>query len=110
MRGETPITRTHAAAFRVPTDGPEADGTLAWDSTVVIVVNAEAGGMTGIGYTYGAAEAASLINATLAPVLAETDIWDIPSAHQCMRRQVRNMVHPASRPRRFPPWMSHCGT
>jgi L-alanine-DL-glutamate epimerase-like enolase superfamily enzyme len=91
MRGETPITRTHAAAFRVPTDGPEADGTLAWDSTVVIVVNAEAGGMTGIGYTYGAAEAASLINATLAPVLAETDIWDIPSAHQCMRRQVRNM-------------------
>jgi L-alanine-DL-glutamate epimerase-like enolase superfamily enzyme len=91
MRGATPIIRVHAAAFRVPTDGPEADGTLAWDSTVVIVVDAEAGGMTGIGYTYGAPEAASLINATLAPVLAGTDIWDISSAHQCMRRQVRNM-------------------
>jgi L-alanine-DL-glutamate epimerase-like enolase superfamily enzyme len=91
MRGATPITRAHAAAFRVPTDGPEVDGTLAWDSTVIIVVDAEAGGMTGLGYTYGAAETASLINATLAPVLVGTEIWNIPSAHQCMRRQVRNM-------------------
>ncbi len=38
--------------------------------------------MTGLGYTYGAAEAASLINATLAPSLAGKDVWDIPSAHQ----------------------------
>jgi L-alanine-DL-glutamate epimerase-like enolase superfamily enzyme len=91
MRGEMPITRVHAAAFRVPTDGPEADGTLAWDSTVIIVVNVEAGGMAGLGYTYGAPEAASLINATLAPMLAGEDVWDIPSSHRCMRRQVRNM-------------------
>ena len=91
MRGETPITRVHAVAFRVPTDGPEADGTLTWDSTVIVVVNVEAGGMTGLGYTYSAAEAASLINATLAPILAGKDIWDIPSAHRSIRRQVRNM-------------------
>ncbi len=91
MTGEIPITRTHAAAFRVPTDAPEADGTLAWDSTVIVVVNVEAGGMTGLGYTYGAAEAASLINATLAPTLAQKDAWNISAAHQCMRRQVRNV-------------------
>ena len=91
MRDETPITRAHAAAFRVPTDGPEADGTLAWDSTVIVVVNVEAGGKAGLGYTYGAAEAASLINAILAPVVAGNDVWDIPAAHQRMRRQVRNM-------------------
>lgn len=91
MWGETPITRVHAVAFRVPTDGPEADGTLTWDSTVIVVVNVEAGGMTGLGYTYSAAEAASLINATLAPILAGKDIWDIPSAHRSIRRQVRNM-------------------
>ena len=40
MRPETPLATVHAAAFRVPTDGTEADGTLAWDSTVVVVVNA----------------------------------------------------------------------
>jgi L-alanine-DL-glutamate epimerase-like enolase superfamily enzyme len=91
MRDETPITRVHAAAFRVPTDGPEADGTLTWDSTVIVVVNAEAGGRAGLGYTYGAAEAASLINTTLAPFVSGTDIWDTPVAHQRMRRQVRNM-------------------
>ena len=65
MRSEAPITRVHAAAFRVPTDGPEADGTFAWDSTVIVVVNVEAGGMTGLGYTYAAAGAASLVNTTL---------------------------------------------
>jgi L-alanine-DL-glutamate epimerase-like enolase superfamily enzyme len=90
MRGETPITRVHAAAFRVPTDGPEADGTFAWDSTVIVVAEAEAGGMTGLGYTYGAAEAASLINVTLAPVLVGGDVWDISLAHQRMRGRVRN--------------------
>jgi hypothetical protein len=83
MRADTPITLVHAAAFRVPTDGPEADGTLAWDSTVIVVVNAEAGGMSGLGYTYGATEGASLINATLAPILSGKDVWHITSAHQC---------------------------
>jgi hypothetical protein len=48
MRSETPITRVHAAALRVPTDGS------AWDSTVIVVVNVEAGGITGLGYTYAA--------------------------------------------------------
>ncbi len=91
MRDETPVTRLRAAAFRVPTDGPEADGTLAWDSTVIVVVNVEAGGCAGLGYTYGAAEGASLINGTLAPVVSGQDIWDTPSAHERMWQQVRNM-------------------
>ena len=91
MPSEPPISRVHATAFRVPTDGPEADGTLTWDSTVIVVVNVEAGGTTGLGYTYGAAQAADLINATLAPLLSGKDVWDIPLAHQCMRRKVRNM-------------------
>ena len=54
MLGATPITRVHAAAFRVRTDRPEADGTLTWDSTVIVVVHVEAGGRSGLGYTYGA--------------------------------------------------------
>ena len=91
MRSETPITRVHAAAFRVPTDGREADGTLSWDSTVIVVVNAEAGGSAGIGYAYAAAEAASLVNTVLAPVVAGQDAWDVPTLNHDMRRQVRNM-------------------
>src|SRR4051794_40579480 len=91
MRAETPITRVRAAPFRVPTDGPEADGTLAWDKTDLVVVNVEAGGTSGLGYTYGAPEAAHLVHATLAPLLRDQDALNIPSSHQSMRRQVRNM-------------------
>ena len=40
-------------AYTIPTDGPESDGTLAWDSTTIAVVEAHAGGETGIGYSYG---------------------------------------------------------
>ena len=91
MRAQVPLTRLHAAAFKVPTDAPEADGTLAWDSTVLVVVHVEGGGETGLGYTYGAAQAAALVNQTFAPLLAGEDAWDIAAAYGRMRRHARNM-------------------
>jgi hypothetical protein len=33
----------------VPTDGEESDGTLTWDSTTIVIVQAHASGRTGIG-------------------------------------------------------------
>lgn len=41
------VDACEARAYTVPTDGPEADGTLAWDSTTMIVVEVHAGGATG---------------------------------------------------------------
>jgi len=35
---EPKIAETSAAAFTIPTDAPEADGTFAWNSTTLIVV------------------------------------------------------------------------
>ncbi len=35
---KAPISGTHAAAYRIPTDAPEADGAVAWDSTIMVVV------------------------------------------------------------------------
>ena len=49
MRGRTADQPHARTAFRVPTDGPEADGTLTWDGTVIVVVNVEASGTTGLG-------------------------------------------------------------
>ena len=40
------------SAFTVPTDFPESDGTLEWNSTTVLVVVARGGGHAGLGYTY----------------------------------------------------------
>src|SRR5438128_11553035 len=91
MRAGPKIGRLHAAAFRVPTDGPEADGTLAWNETIIVIVQAEAGGETGLGYTYGARQAADLVNDKLASLVETMDAFDVGVAHQHMRRHVRNM-------------------
>jgi hypothetical protein len=39
-----PVERIGFSAFTLPTDGPEADGTFAWDSTTLVLVEASAGG------------------------------------------------------------------
>lgn len=52
MRPEVSIDRLEAAAFTVPTDRAESDGTLAWSETTVVVVEASGGGERGLGWTY----------------------------------------------------------
>jgi L-alanine-DL-glutamate epimerase-like enolase superfamily enzyme len=75
----------------VPTDGPEADGTLAWDSTTLVAVRVDAGGRSGLGYTYGPAAAAALAEEVLAPAVAGTDALEVQRCWAAMRRQVRNI-------------------
>ena len=38
------IDRVSGRAFRIPTDAPEADGTLSWDATTLVVAEVSAGG------------------------------------------------------------------
>ena len=38
-----------APAYTIPTDAPEGDGTIAWNSTTVVLVEASVGDVTGIG-------------------------------------------------------------
>lgn len=41
------IRRIDAAAYRIPTDAPEADGTFEWDATILVVVAVyDSGGFT----------------------------------------------------------------
>jgi len=51
-RDSPAVEHVTAAAYEVPAERPEADGTLAWSSTTLIVVHVTGGGRTGIGYTY----------------------------------------------------------
>jgi L-alanine-DL-glutamate epimerase-like enolase superfamily enzyme len=55
---ELAIEELHARAFSIPTDTPESDGTLSWDSTTIVIALARAGGRTGLGLAYTAAAAA----------------------------------------------------
>ena len=91
MHAQTPVTRIAAAAYTIPTDAAEADGTLAWHDTTIVVVHAEAGGRVGVGYTYSDASDAALINRKLAPLVCGQDALDIPAVLRDMRRQVRNI-------------------
>jgi L-alanine-DL-glutamate epimerase-like enolase superfamily enzyme len=82
------------AAYRIPTDAPEADGTLAWDSTTMVVVHARAGDRTGLGVTYGAAAAGPLIDETLAGQVIGRSALDVTGAYHAMHRAVRNVGRP----------------
>ena len=82
------------AAYRVPADTPEADDTLNWDRTTLVLAQARCDGVTGLGYTYGPAATATAIRNMLAPVLADQDPDDIPAAWMAMRRRIRNAGRP----------------
>ena len=83
-----------AAVYVVPTDAPEADGTLAWDKTTLVLVTARAGGQRGIGWSYTAAAAAPLVTGILSGVVAGRNALDVPGANEAMARALRNVGRP----------------
>src|SRR3954447_7182229 len=79
-----------AAAFAVPTDCPEADGTAQWDATTIVVVHARSGATVGTGWTYGPAAAARLVDELLAPAVIGARAHDVAGVWRNMVRAVRN--------------------
>jgi L-alanine-DL-glutamate epimerase-like enolase superfamily enzyme len=94
MPAEAPIDTVGWAAYTVPTDGPEADGTLAWDATTMVVVQVRAGGDAGLGWTYAPTAAGHLIGDVLAGVVTGRCALDVPAAYQAMYRAIRNVGRP----------------
>lgn len=88
------IEDIRVGAYRVPTEQPESDGTLSWDSTTLVLAEIMAGGVTGIGYTYAARSAAVLINDLFAPLLQGHDAFAIPARWDAMVHAVRNLGRP----------------
>jgi len=91
MGPDARIGRIEAAAYVIPTDAPEADGTYAWDRTTLVVVDAAGGGRQGIGYTYADASLVPLIQGLLGKAVEGRDALDVPGAWQAMMRAVRNL-------------------
>jgi L-alanine-DL-glutamate epimerase-like enolase superfamily enzyme len=92
--GGPAIDRLEAAAYQVPTDRHESDGTLEWDRTTLVVVTVGAGGVRGIGYSYASAAAAMVASETLAPAVIGGDLFDIPRLWSAMVGAVRNIGRP----------------
>jgi len=85
------VTAVETSVYTIPTDAPEADGTLSWDSTTLVLVSVQAGGVTGLGYTYGPPACAHVVRDTLAAVVTGVSAMDVPAAAGAMRDAVRNM-------------------
>ena len=55
VRIDAAVETVAVAAYTVPTDEPEADGTLEWDTTTLVVVEARGRRRDRLGYTYATA-------------------------------------------------------
>ena len=93
-RVEIPVDEVEVRAYTIPTDAPEADGTLAWDATTIVVVHARGGGESGLGYTYADVSTAKLIASKLAGVVRGRDATAPQSAWSAMVEQTRNLGRP----------------
>ncbi len=89
---ETPgVERLEVGAYVIPTESPEADGTLEWSSTTLVTVGLEAAGHTGFGYTYSDQAAAALIHGRLRSVIEQADVFEHAGTLAWMLHQVRNL-------------------
>lgn len=90
----TRIDRVDVSCFVVPTQTPEADGTLRWDSTTLVLVEARSGGVAGYGYTYADGATATLIRDRLIPLVTGREAMDVTAAWLCMHHELRNLGRP----------------
>jgi L-alanine-DL-glutamate epimerase-like enolase superfamily enzyme len=93
-RAAAPITRVSVRAYTIPTDAPESDGTLEWNSTTLVVVHAEAASQRGLGYTYADTATAALIRDKLAPLVQGRDALETGARWLDMVRAIRNLGRP----------------
>lgn len=91
---ETPITRLAASAYTVPTETPESDGTFEWYETTIVVVEVEAGGAKGLGFSYTSHAAVHVIEQQLVPCVVGLEAMDTPAAWGAMVAAVRNLGLP----------------
>jgi L-alanine-DL-glutamate epimerase-like enolase superfamily enzyme len=93
MQPDVRIARIEPRLFCIPTETPEADGTIEWSATTMLLVTASADGKAGIGYSYTGA-AAGVVVRELAELAEGQDAFDIAAVWNAMVRSVRNLGWP----------------
>ena len=88
---DLPIEQLAVKALRVPTNRPEADGTLRWNHTTMVLVTVQSAGVTGLGYTYSHPSIAGLIRDSLRPLVHGQPAMALEAVWDRLRRQIRNL-------------------
>lgn len=90
MDGTAQVADVSAAAYRFPTPAPQADGTLEWDATTMVLARVRCAGVVGLGWTYADAACVPLIEGVLAEAVTGR-APDVPACWLAMQRKVRNL-------------------
>ncbi len=85
------ITGGSVSLYTVPTDAPEADGTFAWKSTSMVLVELQSGEVNALGYSYADAGTAAVAEKLLKEVVVNSDALRHPETLQKMLRDIRNL-------------------
>ena len=88
------IQEAAVSAYTIPTDKPEADGTIEWDDTTLVLVDLKCGETTAFGYSYADSSAAFLIAHKLADQIIGQDPMAVPATVLKLERSVRNSGRP----------------
>ena len=65
----------------MPTESGEADGTFTWNQTTLVLVEAGAGSVTGLGFTYANRATAVLIHDSLRELVIGRGAMDVGGAY-----------------------------
>ena len=88
------IERIEVSSYKIPTDLPESDGTLEWNSTTLVLVRSYGGGKHGLGYTYADRGTAALIEELLSEVVKGQDVMAPGANWNAMVSRTRNLGRP----------------
>ena len=86
--------RRFRVPLQIPTDEPESDGTYEWDSTTIVIVEAEAGGQRSLGYTYADEATAKLIETKLKDVVSAATLCRLTASWSPWCKSIRNLGRP----------------
>ncbi len=91
MKPDTKIMGGSVSVYSVPTDAPEADGTLSWKATTMVLVELESGPVKALGYTYADTATGLAAKKLLDAVVVGSNAFDQAATRQKMLRQIRNL-------------------
>lgn len=95
VRSGAAVERISVSAYSIPTATPyETDGTAKWDKTTLVLVEIEAGGKVGLGYSYADTATATMIKDTLASVVVGQDVMQGGKIWAKLVGTIRNMGRP----------------
>jgi L-alanine-DL-glutamate epimerase-like enolase superfamily enzyme len=88
------VEAVSSSVYEIPTERPEADGTLSWEATTMVVAEVTAAGHHGLGWTYGSRGAKAVIDDQLGPAARGADPMAVTGVHESMVRACRNLGRP----------------